>query len=220
MKIARTVIISCAGMGSRLGFGCTKALVKVEGKSLLLRHLELLDSEDDIRVVVGYQAEDVMEEAGKYRDDIRFVFNHRYRETKTGASVALAAKDARDYVLSLDGDLLVHPDDMEKALSCSHEFVSGGAVASDDPWMVQTHWEDGREWAQAFSKTSGAYEWNGVTQMESGKMQDGTGHVFQMVEPYLPVPFLELRTREIDTKNDYERAAAWVRSRFSDGPQA
>ena len=40
--ISRTVIISCAGMGSRLGFGCTKALVEVEGKSLLARHLELL----------------------------------------------------------------------------------------------------------------------------------------------------------------------------------
>ena len=75
--ISRTVIISCAGMGSRLGFGCTKALVEVEGKSLLARHLELLAGVEDVRVVVGYQSERVMEEARKYRSDVKFVFNHR-----------------------------------------------------------------------------------------------------------------------------------------------
>lgn len=30
----------------------------------------------------------------------------------------------------------------------------------------------------------------------------------------LPIPFLELRTREIDTVNDYERAVEWVRNNF------
>ena len=50
--------------------------------------------------------------------------------------------------------------------------------------------------------------------MKSAKMQNGTGHVFQLIEPYLPVEFLELRTREIDTINDYERAVAWVKNDF------
>ena len=214
--ISRTVIISCAGMGSRLGFGCTKALVEVEGKSLLARHLELLAEEEDIRVVVGHQSERVIEEAGKYRRDVKFVFNHRYRETKTGVSVSLAAQGAREYVLTLDGDILVHPEDMEKALSCSHEFVSGGVPASDEPWMLQTYEENGREFVSAFSKDAGTYEWNGITQMAGSKMQHGLGHVFQMVEPHLPLPFLELRTREIDTANDYERAVRWVKNGFSD----
>ena len=42
--------------------------------------------------------------------------------------------------------------------------------------------------------------------MKSCKMQNGISHVFHLIEPYLPVPFLEVRTREIDTVNDYERA--------------
>ena len=46
--ISRTVIISCAGMGNRLGLGSTKALVEVEGKPLILRHLEMLDGESII----------------------------------------------------------------------------------------------------------------------------------------------------------------------------
>ena len=214
MAVSRTVIISCAGMGNRLGLGSTKALVDIDGKPLIIRHLEMLEEERDIRVVVGYQAEKVIDVVRKYREDILFVFNRRYRETGTGASVALAARYANQYVLSLDGDLLVHPEDMEKILACDHEFISGGVPGTDDPWMLQTYEENGREYVSSFSKNIGTYEWNGVTQMKSQKMRNGTGHVFQMLEPYLPVPFLELRTREIDTVNDYERAVAWVKNKF------
>lgn len=214
MAVSRTVIISCAGMGNRLGLGSTKALVDIDGKPLIIRHLEMLEEERDIRVVVGYQAEKVIDVVRKYREDILFVFNRHYRETGTGASVALAARYANQYVLSLDGDLLVHPEDMEKILACDHEFISGGVPGTDDPWMLQTYEENGREYVSSFSKNIGTYEWNGVTQMKSQKMQNGTGHVFQMLEPYLPVPFLELRTREIDTVNDYERAVAWVKNKF------
>ncbi len=216
MAVSRTVIISCAGMGNRLGLGSTKALVDIDGKPLIIRHLEMLKEEEDIRVVVGYQAEKVIDVVRKYREDILFVFNRYYRETGTGASVALAARYANKYVLSLDGDLLVHPEDMAKTLACDHEFISGGVPGTDDPWMLQTYEENGREYVSAFSKNIGTYEWNGITQMKSQKMQNGTGHVFQMLEPYLPVPFLELRTREIDTVNDYERAVAWVKNNFID----
>ena len=211
MGFSRTIIISCAGMGNRLGLGTTKALVEVDGRPLIIRHLEHLKDERDIRVVVGYQAEKVIEAVTAYRKDILFVFNHDFRNTGTGA---LASKYAGEYILSLDGDMLVHPEDMEKILACEHEFVGGNPIASDDPWMLQTYEQDGKEMVSAFSRCMGNYEWNGITQMLSGKMLKGTGHVFHLIEPYLPVPFMELRTREIDTINDYERAAEWVRGGF------
>ena len=214
MQVSRTVIISCAGMGSRLGLGTTKALVEVEGKPLIMHHLEKLKDESDIRVVVGYQAEKVINVVRKYRKDVVFVFNHNYRETGTGASVALASQYANEYILSLDGDLIIHPDDMKKILECDHEFVSGGIPDTDEPWMLQTYKDDGKEFVSAFSKNIGNYEWNGITQMKSAKIKNGQGHVFQLIEPYLPIPFLELRTREIDTVNDYERAVEWVRNNF------
>lgn len=214
MAVSRTVVISCAGMGNRLGLGTTKALVEIDGKPLIVRHLENLINEKDIRVVVGYQAEKVINVVTKYRKDVVFVFNHNYRETGTGASVALAARYANEYILSLDGDLLIHPEDMKKILECDFEFVSGGVPETDDPWMLQTYEEAGQKYVSAFSKNLGDYEWNGITQMKSSKMMNGTGHVFQLIEPYLPVSFMELRTREIDTVNDYERAVAWVRNGF------
>ena len=215
MGFSRTVIISCAGMGNRLGLGTTKALVEVCGKSLIIRHLEYLKDEEDIRIVVGYQAEKVIETVTGYRKDVLFVFNHDFRNTGTGASVALASKYANEYILSLDGDMLIHPKDMEKILSCEHEFVGGNSIESDDPWMLQTFVQDGKEMVSAFSHCMGNYEWNGITQMLSSKMLKGNGHVFHLIEPYLPVPFMELRTREIDTINDYERATEWVRRGFA-----
>lgn len=215
MNISRTVVISCAGMGNRLGLGTTKALVEIDGKPLIIRHLEMLQDEKDIRVVVGYQAEKVISLVREYRSDVLFVFNHKYRETGTGASVCAAARYAEEYLLSLDGDLLIHPDDMKKVLECSHEFVSGGIPGTDDPWMLQTYMENDREFVSAFSRHEGNYEWNGVAQIKSQKMLNGTGHVFQQIEPYLPLPFLELRTKEIDTVNDYERAVEWVRNGYS-----
>lgn len=50
--------------------------------------------------------------------------------------------------------------------------------------------------------------------MKSDKIQKGMGHVFQLIEPYLPVEFMNIRTREIDTINDYERAVQWVRNGY------
>ena len=57
MSVSKTIVISCAGMGTRLGIGTTKALIDIEGKPLILRQLEILKDFDDIRIVVGYQME-------------------------------------------------------------------------------------------------------------------------------------------------------------------
>ena len=69
MGFSRTVIISCAGMGNRLGLGTTKALVEIDGKPLIVRHLEMLKGETDIRVVVGYQAEKIINVVRQYRKE-------------------------------------------------------------------------------------------------------------------------------------------------------
>ena len=68
----------------------------------------------------------------------------------------------------------------------------------------------------AFSKSKGQYEWNGISQMKSEKMLNGVGHVFQSIEAYLPVRYLPVRTREIDTMDDYDRAVSWVENGFKD----
>lgn len=215
MSFSRTIIIGCAGMGSRLGMETTKALLEIDGKPIIIRHLENLENEEDVRIVVGYQAKKLIDVVRSYRNDIIFVFNHDYRTTSTGTSVSLAAYHGNEYVMNLDGDLLVHPDDMKRALNCKHEFISGGNIETDDPWMLQTEVKNGEECVVGFSKTQGSYEWNGITQVKREKFTvKNNGHVFRLLEPHLPLPFMPLRTKEVDTINDYERAANWVKNGF------
>lgn len=214
MDFSRTIVIGCAGLGKRLGMGIPKALVEVEGKPLLIRHLENLSDEKDVRVVVGYQAEKVIACVKSYRDDVKIIYNHDYLTTGTASSVSLAAVHSNEYILNLDGDLIVHPEDMKRILAFKTEFVSGGVVTTEDPWFVQTEIREGIEYATGFTKESGVHEWNGITQMHRSRMQPGSGHVFQMVEPYLPVRYLDVRTREVDTMSDYNNAVWWVRNGF------
>ena len=80
--------------------------------------------------------------------------------------------------------------------------------------MLQTYVQNGKEMVSSFSKHKGNHEWNGVTQILSAKIKKGTGHVFQMIEPYLPIEYMDIRTREIDTIHDYEKAVEWVENGF------
>ena len=117
MQTALSVVISCAGIGSRLGLNSTKALINIDGKSLIAWQLELFKDVEDVRIVVGFQASLVIEEVLKYRKDAIFVYNHNYFDTKTGASFYLGARDANTYVMEYDGDLLVNPQDMAMLLN-------------------------------------------------------------------------------------------------------
>lgn len=216
MKKNVSIVISAAGMGTRLGLGCTKALVEIEGKTLIERQLEILKDYDDIRVVVGYQAEKVIEVVNSIRKDVTFVFNHDYRNTGTGASFSLGAKYGREYVVALDGDLLVHPDDLIKAIEYEGSCVGGTTPSTDNPWTMPTKMIRGVENVVGFSKEEGEYEWTGLAKIRLDQLQPGTGHVFHIIEPLLPLPMIFIRTKEIDTVDDYERAVNWVRNGYED----
>lgn len=212
MTVSKTVIISCAGMGKRLGLGTSKCLVDVAGESLIMRNLRMLDAVDDVRVVVGFQAERVMDAVNAYRRDVTFVFNHDFAHTNTGDSVRLAAEYANEYILTIDGDLLLHPEDMCKIVEADGEFVGVTAPGTDNPVLCDIGGTD----VLGFSRDHGQYEWTGVTQVRAEKVLRGGGHTYQLIEPYLPMPYMYLRTKEIDTPDDYARAVRWVKGGYSD----
>ena len=153
MPSIKSVVISCAGIGSRLGLATTKALVEIEGKSVIARQIEALNMVEDIRIVVGYQAGDVINEVRRYRPDAIFVYNHDYFTTKTGASFYLGARHGFDY-----------------------------------------------------------FEWTGPACIMKSKLKYSSGHVFNMLEPYLPMRGIKIRACDIDTYDDYTRAIEFVRS--------
>ncbi len=216
MSASKTIVISCAGMGTRLGMGFPKALVDIDGKPLLIRQLELLKDFDDVRVVVGYQYEKVIEMVNSVRRDITFVFNHEYKKTGTGASFLKGAAFGRDMVVALDGDLLVHPDDLRAVLESDEECIGGTTPSTDNPVLMSTEKRPDGLYVTEFSRERGEYEWTGLAQVKTERLGETTGHVYYLLEPLLPVKMAEIRTKEIDTMDDYRNALKWVRNGYKD----
>lgn len=208
MSSVKSVVISCAGIGSRLGLGLTKALVQINGRSLISWQLELFKDVEDLRIVIGFQANDIIEEVRKYRDDVTFVFNHRYFETKTGASFFLGARHANEYILEWDGDLLVHPEDVKMIMETEGEFLCYSDKTSDDAVFVKVD-EQGN--VLKFSREYGDYEWTGPACMCKKNLAYSSQNVFNMFEPLLPMKGIKVRAYDIDTYDDYQRVSKIVK---------
>lgn len=200
----KSVVISCAGIGSRLGLGLTKALVEINGQPLISWQLKLFKDVKDVRIVIGFQGGEIIQEVRKHRNDVIFCYNHRYFETKTGASYYLGARHANHFTLEWDGDLLVHPDDVKKLLSTQGEYICYADKTSDDAVFVQTN-EQGE--VLCFSREHGDYEWTGPACMSKQHLMYSTQNVFNMFEPFCPMRGIKVRAYDIDTYNDYIRVS-------------
>ena len=144
----------------------------------------------------------------KYRDDVIFVFNHNYFETKTGASYYLGAKDGNEFAIEFDGDLQVHPDDMKQLLEIDGEWIAYADKMSDDAVFVKTN-EIGD--VLSFSRENGDFEWTGPCCIKKDKLKYSSGHVFNQLEPYLPMKGIKIRACDIDTYDDYQRALEFIK---------
>lgn len=209
MPSIKSVVISCAGIGSRLGLGLTKALLQINGRSLISWQLELFKNVEDVRIVIGFQANDIVKEVLKYRKDVTFIFNHLYFETKTGASFYLGARHASDYVLEWDGDLLVHPEDVKALLNQEGEFICFSDKTSDDAVMVRV---DENNRVLSFSRENGDYEWTGPACIRKDRLSYSTQNVYNMFEPFLPMKGVKIRAYDIDTYDDYKRVTELVKN--------
>ena len=207
-----TVIICCAGMGTRLGIGTTKALINICGKPLIIHQLELLKDYDDIRVIVGFQAENVIDVVKKYRKDIMFVFNYDYETTGPAASLYKGLNRARQYIISIDGDLLVNPDDFKIFLKYNGECLAASKITSDEPVLLTVK----NDKAIAFNAENSNFEWPGLVKIEKNKLQKEDGFIFEMIRKLLPINVLKINAREIDTPEDYEKTIEWVKNGYLD----
>lgn len=209
MSSTTSVIISCAGIGSRLGLGTTKALIPIEGKSLIRWQLEMFKDIEDVRIVVGFQAQEVINEVLQYRRDVVFIYNHDYFNTKTGTSFYLGAQHAREYVMEYDGDLLVHPEDIAMLLQQKGEYIAYSDILSDEAIFVST---DMYGDVLSFSRSYGDFEWTGPACIAKEKVRYTSHNVYNQLEEYLPMRGIKIRACDIDTYKDYQRAIEFVRS--------
>jgi choline kinase/soluble P-type ATPase len=209
----KSIVLSCAGIGSRLGLGQTKALIDIDGKPLIYWQLEQFANIEDLRIVVGFQAKEIIRVVLKMREDVIFIYNHNYFHTKTGASLYLGARHANEYVIAWDGDLLVHPIDIIKCLEYKGEFIGCSKTITDDAVLASVN-ESGN--VIEFSREFGDFEWSGPACLKREHIKYLSNHVYYQIEEYLPLPALVIRAQDIDTYEDYKKALIFIKT-WKDG---
>jgi len=204
-----SVVLSCAGVGSRLGLAKTKALIEIDGDKLIHLQLRAFAEVEDLRVVIGFQARSVVEAVLEKRRDIVFVYNHDYFRTKTGASFYLGARHANEYCVAWDGDLVVHPDDIPTCINTEGEYVGGSSIMSEDGVFLRVNEQNQ---VLSFSRDQGDFEWSGPAKLKRSNINYVSTNVFNQIEDYLPLPFLSIKAQDIDTFEDYRNAITFVKS--------
>ena len=204
-----TIIICCAGMGTRLGIGSTKALIDVCGKSLITRQLELIKDFDDVRIVVGYQAGRVIDAVNQIRKDVMYAFNYDYRTTGEGESLSKALVGLRKYTVIIDGDILVNAEDFHKFLEYPDECLGICQINSDEPIYAVV---DDNMKVVGLNEEAGTHEFSCVSKLLSERLQPGNRAVYEVLRPLLPVQAVSVRARDIDTPDDYDRMIKWFKA--------
>ena len=203
MPSSRTVVLNCAGIGSRLGLGRTKVLMELGGQSLMERHLRNFRHVRDLRIVVGFQSADVIAATLAIRHDVVFVYNHDYFTTGAGHSFWLGARFGSDEVIQWDGDLVIHPDDAARCLSHDGPFAGCSDRRSEDSVLCTL---DAKGQVTGFSRERGDAEWSGPCCMPRDAACENAAYVYTMLEKLLPLPGIKVRAMDIDTMNDYRSA--------------
>lgn len=221
MSPSVTVVISCAGMGRRLGLSKTKALAQVCGRPLIHWQLDALSAVDDVRVVVGYQAEEVIACVRQVRSDVVFAFNRDFQTTGTAASFVAGSVGATGLIVSLDGDLLISPREFARFTANRRAALGVLQPMSEEPLYALLNKSASEVTAFSRQATSEVecVEWSGLCQLydtqiaESVVGRRGLGHVYELVEQHLPLPAVDIDAREIDTPDDFAMAERWLEQR-------
>lgn len=215
MPVPAAVVVNAAGLGSRLGLDLPKALLEVAGRPLIAWQLDLLRDVPEVRVVLGYRAAEVADVVFNTRPDAMVVLNHDFASTGTAASLMRGCAGVRGLAVSLDCDLVVHPEDLAEFVHSTGPVLGTLPVQSLEPVYVRLAGRsDGGSDAQDFDRlfVEGDREWSGLIAFDptSPHMGPSSGHVFELVRPLLPMPAVPIRAREVDFPEEIEAMERWI----------
>jgi choline kinase len=162
-----------------------------------------------VTLIVGYKADEVIKFVSSLDQSVRFIENPDFEKTGTAASVRVAAERVEAAsIVSIDGDVLVHPSSLAKILNPSDSVLGVTKELTSDGVKVEI---SGNQVMSFASQTGSLLEWSGVFKVATQIAQAfGDGHVFATLEPLLPLRFEEIECHEVDTLADLEHAETWM----------
>jgi GTP:adenosylcobinamide-phosphate guanylyltransferase len=201
-------VIAAAGLGSRLGAHLPKAMIPVLGHSIIEYQLNLLKDFDKVTVIVGYKAEELIQLAGRFRSDIRFIRNSEYDKTTTLQSYYLGIKDIEeDHFVLLDGVLIVSKDDFTAFLRTSETCNALICVAkAGAEYGVFADCTADFVCRNIGNIKSGAYEWANLAYLPVSYFEDRPTFVYEQLNQFMPMKALLIDCLEIDSEADLNHA--------------
>ena len=130
----KIAVIAAAGSSSRMpkeGVEVPIAMLKIRGKSLLQRQIEILRSFDinDVTVIRGYEKERFT------IADVNYINNNEYDKTSILYSFLLASNEIRGKSILLYGDILFERELLKKLIEETSDF----SVIVDRSWREHYH---------------------------------------------------------------------------------
>lgn len=198
------VVISAAGMGTRLGLDIPKCLVSINGESLLKRQLRQTKECKNVYVVVGFKEELVIKEILDTRKDVIIVRNPQYASTSNAYSLSLGSQFL-DNFLALDGDVWFPDSEMNDILE-TITYYDGQSIlfctepkTEDGVYMILSL---GNECGGFSRETKTPFEWTGCGYYEGIKINRTAKYVFEELEQHLPLKSMMIKCWEVDTPQD------------------
>lgn len=202
----KTVVIAAAGGGTRLGIGLPKCLVNIGEHKIFEYLLKAFAWADEIRMVVGFMADEVMKQVSEIDNRVVFVHNLDFSHTSTRQSNFLGVQGIEGTVLFIDGDMIISrktSDLLCHAYDTGESLIGVAKQLSEEP--VYAGVEDGK--IQWFSyDCPSEYEWANVALLDAKKLKDQNTHFYVQLEEYLPTKSVLIERLEIDTPDDLEHA--------------
>jgi NDP-sugar pyrophosphorylase family protein len=217
MPSVEHAVIAAAGMGSRLGHGIPKCLVEIAGETLIAKQLRLLSDVPDVRVVVGYREEAVIDCVRSVRPDVVFVRNADFHETTTQDSYAMGVGGLQGSCLFMDADILFDAESFREFtdFAVSHPLAVGLTAAKTDDAVFAITRPNGAGGLEivSFSRKPALLEWANIVHAPADTFYEGRGAVFETLQTLLPAPAREIVSYEVDTEGDLKRAREFARMR-------
>ncbi len=207
MQIIEHVIISAAGTGSRLGMNMPKCLVDIGNKKIIDYILDLVVDIKDVRIVVGFMEERVIDYVRKIRNDVVFVRNPYYQTTSNSYSVHLATRDLNKPFLIIDGDMLIEAESFVKFISeCTISDSLIGITESKTEEAVFVELDENSHLVEFTRERQLKYEWSGLAYLNNIDISKTGGYIYKELERYLPLKTAIIECYEIDTPEDLSLA--------------
>lgn len=202
-------IISAAGIGSRLGKNMPKTLVNItETKKIIDYQIEFVGDIKNIRLVVGYQHEKVVEYIKEKDYDVEIIHNPGFRNNTTCYSMHLATEDLDEPYVALDGDLLINKNEFNNFVKAFNDEPLIGITPSKTEDGVYVNLNENNEILSFQRNPKTSHEWANIACFCEPIVINKNGRwVYSHFEPFLPLKSFTIENcYEVDTPQDLELA--------------